>query len=85
MKALTLRSAARLRLDDKEGARRDALQAIENRPVSSAAWYQLGLAEHSMGLKDAARRSWLKAIDVAPGGRPAALARGALQDMDGGG
>lgn len=83
--ALTLRSAARLRLDDKEGARRDALQAIENRPVSSAAWYQLGLAEHAMGLKDAARRSWLKAIDVAPGGRPAALARGALQDMDGGG
>ena len=83
--ALTLRSAARLRLDDAEGARRDAVLALEYRPVSAAAWYQLGLAEQALGLKKAARRSWLKAIDVAPGGKPASLARGAIQDMDGGG
>ncbi|MEL7466587.1 MAG: hypothetical protein AAFN79_21115 [Pseudomonadota bacterium] len=83
--ALTLRAAARLRLQNAEGARRDALLALEYRPISAAAWYQLGLAEQALGLKDAARRSWLKAIDVAPGGRPASLARGAIQDMDGGG
>lgn len=83
--ALTLRAAARLRQQDAEGARRDALLALEYRPISAAAWYQLGLAEQALGLKDAARRSWLKAIDVAPGGRSAALARGAIQDMDGGG
>lgn len=82
--ALALRSAARLHLGDLDGARRDATLAIEYRPVSAMAWYQLGLTEQAMGLKDAARRSWLKAIDVAPGGEPAALARGALQDMDGG-
>ena len=83
--AFTLRAAARLRLGDAEGSRRDALLAIEHRPVSGAAWHQLGLAEQALGLKAAARRSWLKAIDVAPGGRSAALARGAIQDMDGGG
>ena len=83
--ALALRSAARLHLGDLDGARRDATLAIEYRPVSAMAWYLLGLAEQAMGLKDAARRSWLKAIDVAPGGEAASLARGAIQDMDGGG
>ncbi len=82
--ALTLRASARRRLDDMEGARRDALLAIEYRPVSSTAWFELGMAQFGLGQKDGARRSWLKAIDLAPGGPAAALARGALQDMDGG-
>ncbi len=83
--ALSLRAAANRRMGDAEAARRDALQAIENQPVSAAAWFELGKAEQALGLKDGARRSWLKTIDVAPGSPFATLARGALQDMDGGG
>ena len=70
---------------DAEAARRDAMLAIEYLPVSPAAWFELGKAEQALGLKDGARRSWLKTIDVAPGSPFATLARGALQDMDGGG
>lgn len=83
--ALSLRAAANRRMGDAEAARRDALLAIEYQPVSPAAWFELGKAEQAMGLKDGARRSWLKTIDVAPGSPFATLARGALQDMDGGG
>lgn len=83
--ALSLRAAANRRMGDAEAARRDALQAIEYLPVSPAAWFELGKAEQALGLKDGARRSWLKTIDVAPGSPFATLARGALQDMDGGG
>lgn len=82
--ALTLRAAAERKLGDLEAARADALRAIELRPVSSAAWFELGMAERAMGLNDGARRSWLKAIDLAPEGPAAAMARGELQDMDGG-
>jgi tetratricopeptide (TPR) repeat protein len=82
--ALTLRASARRRLGDVDGARRDAVLAIEYRPVSASAWFELGMAEAALGQKAAARRSWLKAIDLAPGGAAAGLARGALQDMDGG-
>lgn len=82
---LSLRAAANRRMGDAEAARRDASLAIEYLPVSPAAWFELGKAEHALGLKDGARRSWLKTIDVAPGSPFATLARGALQDMDGGG
>lgn len=82
--ALTLRASARRRLGDNEGAQRDALLAIEYRPVSAAAWFELGMAQLGLGQQKGARRSWLKAIDLAPGSAVAALARGALQDMDGG-
>lgn len=83
--ALTLRAAAHRRLGDGQAARRDALLAIEYRPVSATAWFELGAAERALGQKDAARRSFLKSIDLAPGAPSAALARGQLQDMDGGG
>ena len=81
--ALSLRAAANRRMGDANAARRDAMAAIEYLPISPAAWFELGKAEFELGLKDGARRSWLKAIDVAPGSPFAALARGALQDMDG--
>jgi tetratricopeptide (TPR) repeat protein len=83
--ALSLRAAANRRMGDAEAARRDAMLAIEYLPVSPAAWFELGKAEQALGLSDGARRSWLKTIDVAPGSPFATLARGALQDMDGGG
>lgn len=82
---LSLRAAANRRIGRSEAARQDALQAIEAQPVSPAAWFELGKAEEALGLKDGARRSWLKTIEVAPGSPFATLARGALQDMDGGG
>ena len=82
--ALTLRAAARRRLGDADGAKRDALTAIEYRPVSATAWFELGAAERALGLRDAARRAFLKSIDLAPGAPTAGLARGQLQDMDGG-
>ncbi|MEM7545935.1 MAG: tetratricopeptide repeat protein [Pseudomonadota bacterium] len=81
--ALTLRASAKRQLGDLDGANIDALAAIEIRPVSAAAWFELGMVQAALGQKDGARRSWLKAIDLAPGGPSAALARGALQDMDG--
>jgi tetratricopeptide (TPR) repeat protein len=83
--ALSLRAAANRRMGDAEAARRDAMLAIEYVPVSPAAWFELGKAKQALGLSDGARRSWLKTIDVAPGSPFATLARGALQDMDGGG
>ncbi len=83
--ALSLRAAANRRMGNVDAARRDAMLAIEYLPISPAAWFELGKAEHALGLKDGARRSWLKTIDVAPGSSFATLARGALQDMDGGG
>ena len=83
--ALSLRAAANRRMGDAEAARRDAMLAIEYLPVSPAAWFELGKAEQALGLSDGARRSWLKTIDFAPGSPFATLARGALQDMDGGG
>ena len=83
--ALSLRAAANRRMGDAEAARRDAMLAIEYLPVSPAAWFELGKAEQALGLSDGARRSLLKTIDFAPGSPFATLARGALQDMDGGG
>ena len=83
--ALSLRAAANRRMGDAEAARRDAMLAIEYLPVNPAAWCELGKADQALGLSDGARRSWLKTIDVAPGSPFATLARGALQDMDGGG
>ena len=83
--ALSLRAAANRRMGNAEAARRDAMLAIEYLPISPAAWFELGKAEQALGLKDGARRSWLKTIDVAPGSPFATLARGAIQDMDGGG
>lgn len=83
--AMALRAAAKRRLGDTGGALRDARQAVELRPVSPSAWLELGKAEKDRSDRDAARRAWLKAIDVAPSSKAAALARGELQDMDGGG
>ncbi|MEM7268682.1 MAG: tetratricopeptide repeat protein, partial [Pseudomonadota bacterium] len=83
--ALALRAAANRRLGDHRAALQDAEQAIAVRPVSAAGWFELGKAELALGRKNGARRAWLKAIDVSPGGPYAALARGQLQDMDGGG
>lgn len=82
---MALRSAAKRRLGDDGGAYLDAQAAVELRPVSPAAWLELGKAEKARADKNAARRAWLKAIDVAPSSKAAALARGELQDMDGGG
>ena len=82
--ALTLRAAARRRLGELEGAKRDALDAIELRPVSAGAWFELGKVERELGFDGAARRAWLKTIDLAPSSPFATLARGGLQDMDGG-
>lgn len=82
--ALALRSAARRKQGDLQGALDDALVAIEVRPQNALAWVELGSAQVALGQRNGARRSFLKAIDLAPGGPIAALARGALQDMDGG-
>lgn len=85
VEALALRAAANRRMGDANAAKRDAMLAIEYLPISPAAWFELGKAEFALGRRDGARRSWLKTIDLAPGSPFATLARGALQDMDGGG
>lgn len=83
--AMALRAAAKRRLGDSGGALRDAQKAVELRPVSPSGWLELGKSEKARGDRDAARRAWLEAIDVAPSSKAASLARGELQDMDGGG
>ncbi|MEM7524519.1 MAG: tetratricopeptide repeat protein, partial [Pseudomonadota bacterium] len=58
--------------------------ALAGDPSNAVAWFEQGMAERALGQPDAARRSWLKSIDLDPGGPATALARRALQDLDGG-
>lgn len=82
--AFALRAAAERRMGDANAALRDAERATGLNPISPLAWLEVGLAQQALGRKNDARQAWLRAIDVAPGSRAAALARGELQDMDGG-
>ena len=43
---------------------------------------ELGAVQADVGDFDAARATWLKLLSIAPGSRPAAAARAALQQMD---
>lgn len=80
---LTASAADRLRTGDAAGARGEALSALALDTGHAGSWLVLGEAERALGRRDAARRAWLKAIELEPDGVGLA-ARDRLQEMDGG-
>lgn len=64
--ALTLRAAARRRVDDPGSARVDAQAALETDDAYGLAWFELGAAEYALGNVDAAQEAWVQAVLLGP-------------------
>ena len=79
-----LRASAHRRLANPVAGRDDATIATEQAPDNPAAWLERGRNEAALGAKPAARKSFLRAIELDREGKIGASARLALQRMDAG-
>ena len=80
--ALIFRAAAYRLIEVPDLARDDIARALEISPDNPDALMELGAVQADVGDFDGARATWLKLLSIAPGSRPAAAARAALQQMD---
>lgn len=80
--ALVFRAAAYRLLGVNDLAHDDIIRALELDKDNPDALMELGAVHAGLGNFDAAREAWLRVLSVAPGSRPAAAARQALQRMD---
>lgn len=71
------------RMGKLEEAQRQIERAAELLPADPEIGLEAGRIAMLAGREDAARRSWQSVIDAQPDGRPAALARSYLQQMEG--
>ncbi|MEM7210888.1 MAG: tetratricopeptide repeat protein [Pseudomonadota bacterium] len=81
---LSLRASAHRRLGRNVAARDDAAFATEQAPGDASAWLERGRAEAALKDLNAARYSFLEAIDLDREGEIGQSARRALQRMDAG-
>jgi tetratricopeptide (TPR) repeat protein len=80
--ALIFRAAAYRLLEVPDLARDDIARALVVDPDNPDALMELGAVQAGVGEFDAARTTWLRVLDIAPGSRAGAAAREALQQMD---
>lgn len=80
--ALIFRAAAYRLLDVPDLARDDIARALIVDPDNPDALMELGAVQAGVGELDAARKTWLRVLSLAPGSRAGAAARDALQQMD---
>ncbi|MDA0785747.1 MAG: tetratricopeptide repeat protein [Proteobacteria bacterium] len=80
--ALIFRAAAYRLLEVPDLARDDIARALAVDPGNPDALMELGAVQAGVGEFDAARKSWLRVLSVAPESRAADAARAALQQMD---
>lgn len=80
--ALIFRAAAYRLLEVPDLARDDIARALVVDPDNPDALMELGAVQAGVGQFDAARKSWLRVLSIAPGSRAGGAAREALQQMD---
>ncbi len=80
--ALIFRAAAYRLLEVPELARDDITRALVIDPDNPDALMELGAVQAGVGQFDAARKTWLRVLSVAPGSRAGTAAREALQQME---
>jgi len=82
---LVLRASARRKLGDLVGARGDLEWAAEIDAGSATVWLERGVVEAADGAPDAARRAWLRAIELDRDGPVGDAARLRIQRLEAGG
>ncbi len=80
--ALIFRAAAYRLLEVPDLARDDIARALVVDPDNPDALMELGAVQVGVGEFDAARKTWLRVLSLAPGSRAGTAAREALQQMD---
>lgn len=79
--ALTLRAAARRRVDDPASAQADAQAAVETDETYGLGWFELGAAQYALGDPQAAREAWIQAVLLGPAEPAGQLAEYRLQQL----